>query len=31
MRPNTFAPHEVLDLHELLSGEVTTAEKLQLI
>ncbi|SDE00690.1 hypothetical protein [Sporomusa acidovorans] len=29
MRPNTFAPHELLDLHELLSAEVTTAEKLQ--
>jgi 5-hydroxyisourate hydrolase-like protein (transthyretin family) len=29
MRPNTFAPHELLDLHELLPAEVTTAEKLQ--
>jgi hypothetical protein len=29
MRPDTFAPHELLELHELISSEVTNAEKLQ--
>lgn len=29
MPQNTWGPHELLELHELLSAETTTAQKLQ--
>lgn len=29
MSQNTWGPHEILELHELLCAETTTAEKMQ--